>query len=228
MMTASRRQRELPELPPMIHQAVLDPLLSEEALFNLCDAARLLNFGGLCSSLCHLEAVRSRIGTCSRLRLFAVVDFPFGTIPAELKRAQAEWAAARGADAFDVVPDLAALTAGRAEVYAEELAQICDLGLPVTVILDINRLHPERLSLATEAAIDAGVSCLQAGNGFGAATTPSQVRSLKELAKGRCAVKAAGGIQQLEAALDLVEEGATALGTSHGPALIQALRHPPQ
>ena len=84
-MTASPRQRELPELPPMIHQAVLDPLLEEEALHNLCDAARLLGFGGLCTSLCHLEAVRNRIGPSGRLRLFAVVDFPFGTIPAELK-----------------------------------------------------------------------------------------------------------------------------------------------
>ena len=33
-MTASPRQRELPELPPLIHQAVLDPLLEEEALQN--------------------------------------------------------------------------------------------------------------------------------------------------------------------------------------------------
>ena len=225
-MTASPRQRELPELPPLIHQAVLDPLLEEEALRNLCDAARLLGFGGLCASLCHLEAVRNRIGASGRLRLFAVVDFPFGTIPAELKRAQAEWAAARGADALDVVPNLAAITAGRADAYAEELAQICDLGLPVTVILDVNRLQPEHLSLAVEAAIDAGAAFLQAGNGFGAATTPLHVRKLKELARGNCAIKAAGGIQRLETALDLVEEGATALGTSHGPALIQALRHP--
>jgi deoxyribose-phosphate aldolase len=52
------------------------------------------------------------------------------------------------------------------------------------------------------------------------------VRKLKELARGNCAIKAAGGIQRLDTALDLVEEGATALGTSHGPALIQALRHP--
>ena len=225
-MTASPRQRELPELPPLIHQAVLDPLLEEEALHNICDAARLLGFGGLCTSLCHLEAVRNRIGPSGRLRLFAVVDFPFGTIPAELKRAQAEWAAARGADALDVVPNLAAITAGRAEAYAEELAQICDLGLPVTVILDVNRLQPAGLSLAVEAAIDAGAACLQAGNGFGPATTPVQVRKLKELARGNCAIKAAGGIQRLDMALDLVEEGATALGTSHGPALIQALRHP--
>ena len=79
---------------------------------------------------------------------------------------------------------------------------------------------------SVEAAIDAGAAFLQAGNGFGAATTPLQVRKLKELARGNCAIKAAGGIQRLETALDLVEEGATALGTSHGPALIQALRHP--
>ena len=89
MTTASTRQRELPELSPLIHQALLDPFLEEEDLFNLCDAGRMLSFGALCTSLCHLERVRDRIGPSGRLRLIAVVAFPFGTIPAELKRAQA-------------------------------------------------------------------------------------------------------------------------------------------
>ena len=45
-----------------------------------------------------------------------------------------------------------------------------------------------------------------------------------ELARGRAAVKASGGIASLEHALDLVEAGASRLGTSRGIALMQALR----
>ena len=44
-------------------------------------------------------------------RLIAVIGFPFGTIPAEL-RSEAEWAAANGADELDVVPDFSALADG--------------------------------------------------------------------------------------------------------------------
>jgi deoxyribose-phosphate aldolase len=42
------------------------------------------------------------------------------------------------------------------------------------------------------------------------------------LARGRAAVKASGGIASLEQAIELVEAGASRLGTSRGVALIRA------
>jgi len=50
------------------------------------------------------------------------------------------------------------------------------------------------------------------------------VQTLRDLARGRAAVKASGGIASLEHAHDLVEAGASRLGTSRGVALMQALR----
>jgi deoxyribose-phosphate aldolase len=47
---------------------------------------------------------------------------------------------------------------------------------------------------------------------------------LRDLARGRAAVKASGGITSLNQAFDLVEAGASRLGTSRGVALMQALR----
>ena len=199
-------------------------MLPEEELFTLCDAARQLGFGGVCVSLNQLEAVRRRLGGQGSVKLIATVAFPFGALPAELKQAQAEWAAAHGADALDVTPNWAALVNGHANSFAEELAAIAALDLPMTVVLDINQLNEAQLALAAEAAIDAGAASLQAGNGFGAAVSADQIRHLRQLSRGRCAIKAAGGIREPEQALDLVEAGATALGTGHGPALIKALR----
>ena len=223
-MSTSPRWQELPDIPPLIHQALLNPLLPEEELFTLCDAARQLGFGGVCVSLNQLEAVRRRLGGQGSVKLIATVAFPFGALPAELKQAQAEWAAAHGADALDVTPNWAALVNGHANSFAEELAAIAALDLPMTVVLDINQLNEAQLALAAEAAIDAGAASLQAGNGFGAAVSADQIRHLRQLSRGRCAIKAAGGIREAEQALDLVEAGATALGTGHGPALIKALR----
>ena len=223
-MSKSPRRQDLPDIPPLIHQALLNPLLPEEELFTLCDAARQLGFGGLCVSLNHLETVRRSLGGQGTVKLIATVAFPFGALPAELKQAQAEWAAAHGADALDVTPNWAALVNGRANSFAEELAAIAALDLPMTVVLDINQLNEAQLALAAEAAIDAGAASLQAGNGFGAAVSADQIRHLRQLSRGRCAIKAAGGIREPEQALDLVEAGATALGTGHGPELMKALR----
>ena len=225
-MTASARRQDLPDLPPLIHQALLNPLLLNEDLHSLCDAARQYGFGGVGVSLIHLQTLRQRLGASGPVKLIATVAFPFGALPADLKQAQAEWAAGEGADALDVTPDFRALVNGQANAFAEELAAIASLDLPMTVVLDINQLNDEQLALGAEAALDAGATALQAGNGFGQAVTADQVKHLRHLAGGRCGLKAAGGIKTLEHAFDLVEAGATALGTSHGPALIQALRQP--
>lgn len=223
-MTKSPRRQELPDIPPLIHQALLNPLLQEEELLTLCDAAKQLGFGGVCVSLIHLEAVRRRLGGHGPVKLIATVAFPFGALPTELKQAQAEWAAARGAEVLEVTPDWSALVNGRANSFAEELAAIAALDLPMNVVLDINQLTAAQLALAAEAAVDAGAASLQAGNGFGAAVSADQIRELRHLTRGRCGIKAAGGIRELEHAVDLVGAGATALGTGHGPALMKALR----
>lgn len=223
-MTGTSTFAERPDLAPLIHQAVLDPHLSELNLSEACDAARHFGFGGICSHPNRLSMLRQRLGPPGPTALIAVIAFPFGAIPAELKRAEAEWAAAQGAEELDVVADFAALVDGRIETYAEELATICALGLPVRAVLDMNALHEESLALAVDAAIDAGVIGLQSGNGFGPAVTSEKVGRLKRLVRGRCAIKAAGGLDDLTLALDVVEAGAAQLGTSRGPKLMQALR----
>jgi len=160
--------------------------------------------------------------------LISVVGFPFGAVPAAIKQAEAEWAAAAGAEELDVVPDFGALADGDSRSFCNDLAPIVELGLPVKVILDMARLQPETLSLAVEASIDVGTAMLKTGSGFGPAATVAQVQQLRSLARGRAGVKAAGGITGLEQALALVEAGASRIGTSRGVALIEALRRGPQ
>jgi deoxyribose-phosphate aldolase len=154
----------------------------------------------------------------------SVVGFPFGAIPAPVKLAEAEAAAAAGADELDVAPDFGALADGNSDAVLNELAAICELGLPVKVILEAQRLEPARLELLVEISIDAGARFLKTGSGFGPPVTAALVEQLQRLARGRAAVKASGGIADLEQAFALVEAGASRLGTSRGVALMQALR----
>ena len=225
-MPRSHRQRELPDLAPLIVQALLDPMLSLEGLLEGCDVARHCGFGRLCVPLSRIQPVRERLGAPGATRLDAVIAFPFGTVPPELKLQASEWAAEHGADALSVVPSMSALIDGNVNAFAEELAQCCAVGLPVTVILDMNRMVPEVLGTAVEAAIDAGAAAVQSGNGFGGAATGEQIRDLVSHCRGRCGIQAAGGIHTLALCEELLEAGATALGTSSGPQLLQALRAP--
>lgn len=218
--------RDLPDLAPLIDHALLDPHQGREAVLRCCDEARHFGFAGVCVASRWLPEARERLGPSGGRgpRLVSVVGFPFGAVPAVIKRAEAEWAAAAGAEELDVVPDFGALADGDSSRFCNDLAPIVELGLPVKVILEVGRLSPAALELAVEASIDVGAAMLKTGSGFGPAATVAQVKQLRQLARGRAAVKASGGISSLEQAFELVEAGASRLGTSRGVALIQALR----
>jgi deoxyribose-phosphate aldolase len=170
-----------------------------------------------------VAAARERLGNRGKVNIVSVIGFPFGAVPAAVKRAEAEAALEDGADELDVVPDFGALADGDSRTLLDDLAPIVELGLPVKVILDQARLSEEALTLLVEVSLDAGARFLKTGSGFGPPVTPAQVQRLRELTRGRAVVKASGGINALDPALALVEAGAGRLGTSHGLALMASL-----
>lgn len=216
-----------PDLAPLIDHALLDPHHGSSAVRQCCEEARHFGFAGVCVASRWVASAREQLpleGKGASPQLIAVVGFPFGAVPAEVKLAEAVAAAEAGADELDVVPDFGALADRQSTPIHDELAAICELGLPVKVILEVGRLDPDALALLVEISIDAGARFLKSGSGFGPAVTVDHIEQLRQLARGRAAIKASGGIANLEQALALVEAGATRLGTSRGVALAQAMR----
>jgi deoxyribose-phosphate aldolase len=168
-LPGASRLRDLPDLAPLIDHALLDPHQGSEAVLRCCDEARHFGFAGVCLASRWLPLARERLGSGASgrsgsnqpTRLISVVGFPFGAIAAEIKWAEAEWAAAAGADELDVVPDFGALADGDASRFCADLEPIVELGLPVKVILEVGRLSPAALALAVAAAIDVGVAFLK-------------------------------------------------------------------
>ena len=216
-----------PDLAPLIDHALLDPHHGSSAVRQCCEEARHFGFAGVCVASRWVAIAREQLpleGKGASPQLIAVVGFPFGAVPAAVKLAEAVAAAEAGADELDVVPDFGALADRQSTPIHDELAAICELGLPVKVILEVGRLDPDALALLVEISIDAGARFLKSGSGFGPAVTVDHIEQLRQLARGRAAIKASGGIANLEQALALVEAGATRLGTSRGVALAQAMR----
>jgi deoxyribose-phosphate aldolase len=216
-----------PDLAPLIDHALLDPHHGSSAVRQCCEEARHFGFAGVCVASRWVATAREQLpleGKGASPQLIAVVGFPFGAVPAAVKLAEAVAAAEAGADELDVVPDFGALVDRQSTPIHDELAAICELGLPVKVILEVGRLDPEALALLVEISIDAGARFLKSGSGFGPAVTVDHIEQLRQLARGRAAIKASGGIANLDQALALVEAGATRLGTSRGVALAQAMR----
>jgi len=215
---------DAPDLAPLIDHALLDPRQGSEAVERCCKEALHHGFAGVCLASRWMPQAREWLGARGPTRLVSVIGFPFGAVAGPLKRAEAEWAAEHGAEELDVVPDFALLLDGRATALHDELAAIVELGLPVKLILESAQLEAAALETLVEVGLDAGVTFLKTGTGLGPAATPTDVARLRELARGRCAIKASGGIRDLQGALALVEAGATRLGTSRGGLLVEAQR----
>jgi len=201
----------------VIYQAVLNPHLDKDLLVQFCVASKQNSFAGLCTSLSHLSIARERLGSKNATKLISVIAFPFGFIPTSHKLKEAEYAIEKGAEELDLVPNYLALKDGDIETFAEEINQVSELGIPVRVILDANTfLISSKLSLAINASIDAGANGIQLGNGFGPPITKNQTQKVSEIVKNRCSIKVVGGIRTFDQAIEIIEAGATYIGTSFG------------
>ncbi len=221
--------RERPDLASLIEHAQLDPHQGRQAVERCCDEARHFGFAGVCVASRWVDVARQRMPRHGRgggdgPQLVSVIGFPFGAMPAAVKRLEAEAAVEAGADELDVVPDFGALTDGDSSAVLADLAPICELGPPVKVIVEVGRLDPEALALLVEISLDAGARYLKSGTGFGPGATVEQISRLQQLVGGRAGIKASGGINTPERAMELVDAGAIRLGTSRGVALVEAMK----
>tara|TARA_B100000700_G_scaffold327993_1_gene444302 strand:+ start:2193 stop:2867 length:675 start_codon:yes stop_codon:yes gene_type:complete len=215
-------------LPMLIHQAAFNPHQDLNSFNESCDLAKHFSLGGFCTDLSMIPLARKRLGGEGISKLIATIAFPFGSIPLSLKKSQAEWAASQGAEELEVVPNFFLLYQENKNLFAEELASICDIGLPVRAIINSTSISQEVLSTAIEASIDAGVIGIQSTNGFGKAITSDEIHKIKHFTKGRCSIKAVGGIKTLQQTISLIEAGADFIGTSLGYNLIKEMREKKQ
>lgn len=89
------------------------------------------------------------------------------------------------------------------------------------VILETGCLTPEQVCQATDLVSSLGVDFVKTSTGFGPrGATAEDVRLMCATAEPGVQVKAAGGIRTLADALELLEAGATRLGTSHGAEIL--------
>ena len=201
----------------VIYQGALNPHLDKEVLAQICHGSKQNGFAGLCTSLSHLSIARESLGSKSTTKLISVIAFPFGFIPTSNKLKEAEYAIEKGVEELDFVPNYFALEEGNIELFAEEINQLSELGVPVRVILDTSiLLNPSKLPLAINASIDAGANGIQIGNGFGPAISKNLTQKVSEIVKNRCSIKAVGGIKTFDQAIEIIEAGSTFIGTSFG------------
>lgn len=209
------------DIAPLIDHALLDPTATPEQVEKYCQEADRFQFAAVCVYPVYVkQAAELLYGKATKV--CTVIGFPTGATTPAAKLYEAQEAVDNGATELDVVIHLGALKAGKTNEVYREIAQICDeTGQTVKVILETALLTDAQKCLAAEICMDAGAQFLKTSTGWYGGATVADVRLLKKVTQGQIGIKAAGGIRTIEQALDLVVAGATRLGTSRGPDLLQ-------
>jgi deoxyribose-phosphate aldolase len=183
-----------------------------------CREAASHGLFGVCISPVFVALARDCLrGTA--VRVVTVVGFPLGTSTPMIKAAEARQAQQDGADEIDMVMAVGlALGGGWSAVEADIRA--VRQAVPervLKVILETGYLSADEMKRAAEAAVHAGAEFVKTSTGFGPrGATAGDVKLLYELVSGRAEVKASGGIRTAASAREMIEAGATRIGTSNG------------
>ncbi len=214
------------DLPSYIDHALLDPAATEDQVVQACGEADRYRFAAVCVYPVHVRQAANLLHGKSP-KVATVIGFPTGATTSAVKLYEAQEAVENGAQELDVVINLGWLKQGKSDAVHREIAEICEMcDRPVKAILEMTRLTPDEKKLAVDLCLDAGVAFLKTSTGWAGGATVADVRFLQEMTRGNIGIKASGGIRTVDQAIELILAGATRIGTSRGPALIQQLHEP--
>lgn len=165
------------------------------------------------------------VSTPDGLAVATVCGFPSGKHQSSIKAAEAALSISQGADEIDMVIDIAAALAGDFDAVEADIAAVRAEVPPakvLKVIIESAALTDEAIVGACRAAEAAGADFVKTSTGFHPAGGASAhaVKLMAETVGDRLGVKASGGIRTWDAAVEMIEAGATRLGLSGTAAVL--------
>jgi deoxyribose-phosphate aldolase len=209
---------------------VLKPETVRETVARFCDEARRYRFAAVCLNPCWIAFAKERLQG-SGVKVATVIGFPLGASTAATKAFEARDAVAAGADELDMVINIGALKDRDDDLVARDIAGVVLAAgkALVKVIIETSALTDEEKERACGIAARAGAAFVKTSTGFGkGGATPEDVALMKRVVGPGVQVKASTGVKTREDADRLIAAGATRLGTSSGPAIVDAAGQGPR
>src|SRR5271157_5366951 len=213
----------------MIDHSVLRPDSTEQEVGNGCKLAVDLGLAAVVVNPTHVPIVAASLKGSS-VKTCSVVSFPFGLSTKEVKLAETRNVLVQGAEEIDMVMNFSALRSRREDYVLNEIKSVVELAktqakkVVVKVILETCYLNEAEKKRACLLAVEGGADFVKTSTGFGpAGATVNDVHLMREAVGLRLGVKAAGGIRTMEQAREMVNAGASRIGTSSSLSILERM-----
>jgi len=156
-----------------------------------------------------------------------VVGFPHGNETAATKEYQAKQVLGLGAEEIDMVMNIPALKNCEKELFIRDIQGVVRAaeGTTVKVIIENCYLSDEEKRRACTWVAEAGAAFVKTSTAYADwGATLEDVRLMYDAVKGRCQVKAAGGIRQIGEVLAFLEAGARRFGSTRTGEFVRAFQ----
>jgi deoxyribose-phosphate aldolase len=156
-----------------------------------------------------------------------VVGFPHGNETAAMKQYQAQHVLDLGAQEIDMVMNIPALKNGEQQLFIRDIAGVVSAaeGRVVKVITENCYLSDEEKRRAYEWIAQTGAHFVKTSTAYAAGgATLEDVRLMHDVVRGRCQVKAAGGIRELPELLEYLRAGARRFGSTRTDQFVRAFQ----
>ena len=213
------------DISKYIEHTLLKQDATKAEITKLLDEAIQYNFLGVCVNPCNVKYAKEYLKN-SAVKVVTVIGFPLGQNTKEVKILETIDAIKNGADEIDMVINVGLLKDKAYGAIVDEISAIkgaCQ-GHNLKVILETDLLTQDEIKKACELCIEAKADLVKTSTGFvknGVGAKAEDVAIMFNTVKDAgMQVKASGGIRDKEAALKMIEAGATRLGTSSGVKIV--------
>ena len=208
-----------------IDHTLLKANARETDIVQLCEQAIKYNFYAVCVNPFYVGLVK-KILSKSNTKGCTVIGFPLGQNTTETKVFETHNAINNGADEIDVVINIPKLLGGDYNYLVNELKcirEVCTDNIVLKVIIETCYLDKDKIIDATKICEEIGANFVKTSTGFG--TRGASIEDIVTIKNAlsinsNVGIKASGGIKDRNFAEELIEAGATRLGTSSGVILM--------
>jgi len=211
-----------------IDHTLLRPIGTTTDIRRLCTEAIEYGMAAVCIFPSYVPMAREILKD-SRVKIATVIAFPFGVTFTATKEAEMRTSAARGADEMDFVINIAALKSGEDRAVEQEMeyltAKARTIGVRTKFIIETAYLTDDEKVRVCKVANRIKPDFMKTSTGYGpSGATVEDVRLMRSNLLPEIQIKAAGGIRSYAEAAQLLQAGATRLGTSSGITIIEEAR----
>lgn len=193
-----------------------------EDIKALCEESIKFDFKSVCVNPVFIKDSKEFLKG-SDVLVCTVIGFPLGSMTKEAKVFECKDAIEKGADEIDMVINISKLKDHQDDYVRDEIKDIKEAcgNHTLKVIIECCLLNDEEKVRACLLAKEAGADFVKTSTGFSKwGAKLEDVILMRKTVGAEMGVKAAGGVRTHEEMVEMIENGATRIGTSSGAKLM--------